>query len=161
MDIILLLGLGNEMLKDDGIGIYAARCLKEIFAGRIEIKESAECGLYLIDLISGYRKVLIIDAIKTERLKVGEILSFDIEELPKVFSFSPHYAGLPFSLTIARKFGIHLPEEIRVIAIEVEDPYTFEEGLSLRVNKTLPEVVERAGEVLENWLSHSRCAHIS
>jgi|APFre7841882590_1041340.scaffolds.fasta_scaffold36245_1 hydrogenase maturation protease len=160
MDEILLLGLGNEILKDDGIGIYAARCLKEIFAGRIEIRESAESGLNLIDHISGYRKVLIIDSIKTERLKVGEILSFDIEELPQVFSSTPHYVGFPFSLTIARRFGIQLPEEIRVIAIEVEDPYTFQEGLSLRVNKILPEVVERAGEVLESWLSHSKCAQI-
>lgn len=149
---VLLLALGNDLLRDDGVGLFAGRELKEKFDGKIDIVESAESGLALLDHIVGYRKVLILDSIKREGREPGKVVEIKVEELESSPSPSPHYVGLPMSLQIGRRLGFSLPEEIRILAMEVEDPYTLEEGLTDIVNSSFPDYVKKAEEILRNWL---------
>jgi hydrogenase maturation protease len=149
---ILLLSLGNDILKDDGVGLFAGREVKKKFNGKIDFVESAESGLALLDYLIGYKRVLILDSIKREDREPGRIVEMRVEELEVSSSPSPHYVGLPMSLQIGKRLGFPLPEEIRILAMEVEDPYTLEEGLTEKVSLSFPDYVKRAEEILRNWL---------
>jgi len=149
---ILLLCLGNDILKDDGVGLFAGREVKKKFDGKIDFVESAESGLALLDYLIGYKKVLILDSIKREDREPGRIVEMKVEELEVNSSPSPHYVGLPMSLQIGKRLGFLLPEKIRILAMEVEDPYTLEEGLTEKVSLSFPDYVKRAEEILREWL---------
>ncbi len=138
----LLLGLGNTILKDDGIGIYAIRKVRERHSGNSwDFVECSLSGCKLIDIILGYQNVLIIDSIMIEEKKPGEILKFVLEELKTPFGQSPHYTGLPYMLEVARLMKLNIPERINVVAINVDDPFTIYEGLSPELEIRLPDFV--------------------
>ncbi len=63
----LVLGLGNDILCDDGAGLYVARELKKTLANRkdFSVAEASLAGLGLLDLLAGYDKAIVIDAIQT------------------------------------------------------------------------------------------------
>ncbi len=149
---ILLLTLGNDLLRDDGVGLFAGREIKKKFNGKIDIVESAESGLALLDHIVGYKKVLILDSIKREGREPGKIVEIKVEELESNPSPSPHYVGLPMSLQIGKRLGFTLPEQIIILAMEVEDPYTLEEGLTDKVSSSFPDYVRKAEEILKGWI---------
>ena len=71
----LVLGLGNPILGDDSVGFHVIQGLKDKFShpGLITLMESSASGLGLLDLITGYDKVIIIDAIQTQGGKAGQI----------------------------------------------------------------------------------------
>lgn len=139
----LILGLGNELLSDDGVGIWAARALKEQCEGQAEVGESSLAGLALLELLIGYDRVILIDAVKTGRGAPGTLYELTPADLGAVMAPSPHYAGLPELMEVAKALEIEFPREIKIFAIEVEDPYTIGEGLSEPVKRALNEVVQR------------------
>ena len=70
----LVLGIGNPILGDDGVGFHIAQELaKEIKDENIDVKDTSIDGLNLLELIVGYDKLIVIDAMMTEDEKVGEI----------------------------------------------------------------------------------------
>ncbi len=150
---ILLLGLGNDILADDGVGIVAARLLKEEFEHDVDVAEASVSGFALLEILEGYEKALLLDAVATGRYSPGTILEFSRDDFQKVIAPSPHLAGLPEFFRLAETTGIPLPKDIRILAMEVEDPYYFRETLSPVVEKALPAFVERGRRVLIEWLS--------
>jgi hydrogenase maturation protease len=74
---ILVLGVGNPILSDDGVGIHVARELKKRKAKGIDVEELAASGLEFLDVVRGYDKVIIIDAIQTKGGKPGELHILD------------------------------------------------------------------------------------
>ncbi len=149
---ILVLALGNDFLKDDVVGLLAGREIKKIFDSEVDVIESSESGLALLDYIIGCKKVLILDSIVGKEKEPGRILQIKIEELEFEISPSPHYVGLPMSLQIGKRLGFPLPEEIIILAMEVEDPYTFEEGLTEKVALSLPDYIKSAEKILRDWI---------
>lgn len=153
MKKILVLGLGNEFLSDDAIGIIALRKLKEKFDSIADFQETAESGLALIDYLIGYQKVLILDSIKKNIEDAGTIELIDLKDMEeKNWIKSPHYIGLPFSLKIAKNLKLKLPKIIKVLAMLVEDPYTIKEGLTEKVKNSLPFYISLASSIIEKWL---------
>ncbi len=139
----LLLGLGNTILKDDGIGIYAVRGIKDRYVNkRWDFEESSLSGCKLIDIILDYQNVLIVDSVLMQSKDPGEILKFAIEDLKTPFGQSPHYVGLPYMLKLARLMKLKIPEKIKVVAINIKDPYTIHEGLSPEIEKRLPDFIK-------------------
>jgi hydrogenase maturation protease len=147
----LVLGLGNEFLCDDGVGIVAARALKLRLNGRtdVEVVESSLAGLALVELLAGYERAIIIDAVKTGRSPAGTIYELSPEDLDPVAAPSPHYAGLPEVLAVAKELRLEFPKEIRILAMEVEDPHTIGCELSELVKRKLPELISRICSLLQ------------
>lgn len=153
----LVLGLGNELLSDDAVGIFAARALKEKLSDKVDVIESSLAGLALLDFFIGYERVIVIDAVKTGRRPPGTIYELSPEDLDSVMAPSPHYAGLPELLAVAKQLNLDFPKEIRIFALEVEDPYTIGGGLSAPVRETLKELVQRVYTQIERW--HKEATH--
>lgn len=148
---ILVLGLGNDIMGDDGVGLAAARMLKEQAGASVNVVETSECGLALLELLEGYDKALLLDAVMTGSSPPGTILEFGPEDFDEVVAPSPHYAGLSEVLNLADRLAISFPSEIRVLAMEVESAYEIREGLSDRIQECLAGFVGRARDVLNDW----------
>lgn len=152
---ILILGLGNDLLGDDGIGLLTVRALREELGGSegIELVESSLSGLALLDLLIGYDRAILIDAVQTGRAPPGTIWRWRAEELGAVRAPSPHYAGLPELLAIARALRLPFPERIEIYAVEVADPRTIGGALTPAVRQALPELVRQIRERVRKSLS--------
>ena len=140
---LLVLGLGNDLLADDGIGPLAIEMLEPRLAGRADAVASALHGLALLDVLAGYDAAVIVDAVCTGRRPVGEVHEIDPATLPPVQAPSPHFAGLPELLELARRLELRFPERLRIVAVEVADPYTIGGAMTPAVRAALPELVAR------------------
>jgi hydrogenase maturation protease len=148
----LLLALGHDVLKDDGVGIAAAKLLQEEFQEAVDIVEAPGTGLALLEILEGYDRVLILDAIFTGYAAPGTILEFCREDFQQAAP-SIHYAGLPEVLRQAGSLGVEFPQELRLLALEVENPFEFHAGMSPLTRGALPNYVDRARQVLKGWVT--------
>ena len=153
----LLLGLGNELYGDDGIGIHVIRRLREE-AGKkkstaallrgVDLEECSLSGLSLLDVIVGYDRLIIVDTIKRTSPVPGKIRLLgegDIRALPGP---SPHYVSIPQAVEIGRTIGLHVPSEIRIVAVEAKSMYSLGEDLSPKMRAKLPAIVRKVKSVL-------------
>jgi len=151
----LVLGLGNDLLADDAVGVLAARDLSERLGSQAEVVESSLSGLALLDLLIGYRRAIIIDAIHTSRASPGTITRLGREDLSRVLAPTPHYAGLPELFALARRLELEFPEDLVIFAVEVEDPLTVGGPMTPAVRRALPELVEQVQRQIEQWQEES------
>ncbi|HBC46685.1 MAG TPA: hypothetical protein DEO84_12625 [candidate division Zixibacteria bacterium] len=147
----LVLGLGNELISDDGLGLLAVRKLKEENGTSAEIIECGLCGMALLDILVGFDRAIIVDAVKTGREEPGTIYELNAEDLGPVFAPSPHYSGLPELLDTAAQLGLDFPSEFKIFAMEVADPYTIGGGLTEPVAAALGNLVAKIRTQLERW----------
>lgn len=151
----IVIGLGNPILTDDGVGVKAARLLKERLNGAnglngaaVEVKELYVGGLALMDALTGYERAILIDAALTGS-EPGTIHELSPSGLPATRNtFSTHDTNLPTALEVGRTLGLSLPEDIKIIAVEAADVETFSEELTEKVEKAVPVVVDRIFEML-------------
>jgi hydrogenase maturation protease len=141
----LVLGMGNTILCDDGVGIYvvweaARQCQRDdvIFA------ETSVGGMRLLDVIAGYDRIIMVDAIKTAAGNPGDIRRLHPGDLPTLHSGSTHDLSLTGALALGRGMGMKLPEDedFVIIAIEVEEVWTFGEACTPAVTEAIPRAVE-------------------
>ncbi len=147
---ILILGLGNTLLCDDGIGIYVSREIKkQISENNIRVEEASIGGLELLDRIQEYDKLILIDAIVTGQNPVGTIVKMKPEDLPSGSAMTRHHVGLPEAIALGEKMGMHLPREIVIYGIEPADTRTFQESctpqLAACISDIAQEIIEREG----------------
>jgi len=153
MKNILVLGLGNELLSDDGVGILAVRKLARELRGKTDVVETALHGLALLELFIGHRQAIVIDAICTGAHPPGSVIELDPADLETVESPSPHYTGLPEMLTLAEQLKLDFPVDVKIIAMEVVDPFTVGFDLSEPVKQALPELVRMVREQVKAWIA--------
>jgi hydrogenase maturation protease len=148
----LVLGLGNPLLRDDGIGLHVARELEKLFADdpAVEVGEDYWGGLRLMERMIGYDRVIIIDAILTGG-EPGTIHLLTPDDIPTQRSASVHDVNLPTALEFGRHAGASLPtaSDITLIGIEAGDVQTFDETLSPALKLSLPHAVDHVLNVLE------------
>ncbi|MFB3896354.1 MAG: hydrogenase maturation protease [bacterium] len=152
----LVLGLGNDILCDDGVGIYIANGVEERLKSsnipnqEIEVKTAMLAGFNLLDLLVGYDRVILIDAIKTNQGKVGEIYRLtpdSFKTTPRLFSF--HDIDFPTALELGKQLCMPMPSEITIFAIQVQDTETLSETCTPEVNAAIPKVIELVFNALE------------
>lgn len=140
----LVLGMGNPILSDDGVGIRVAHeVANQLNSPQVTVSETSAAGLSLLDSILGYDRVIIIDAIQTKEGKVGQIYRMK----PEDFSFakrlsSPHQINLATALELGKMLNLEMPRQITVFAVEAKDITSFSEKCTPEVEKAIPEAVE-------------------
>jgi hydrogenase maturation protease len=141
---ILVLGVGNPILSDDGVGIHVARELKTKRLPGVHVEELAASGLELLDMVVGFDKVVIIDAIQTKDGIPGEIHLLEEKDFEKaVHGSSPHGINIATALALGRKIvPERMPKEVTFVAIEAEDLVNVKEQLTPKVAAAVPKVVK-------------------
>jgi hydrogenase maturation protease len=149
---ILVLGLGNELLKDDGVGIRVAEALRENLPAAVDVRSTSLFGLSLLDELIGRDKVLLIDSYLPEVGADAEIRELSLDSFGGAQAACPHFVGLAEIRDVMRCLDLGLPSEVRVLAIPVSDPLTFSTELSSEVAARVGEAAERARAILQTWL---------
>lgn len=152
----LIVGLGNPILTDDGVGIYVARAVEAACQAAqrddVTFAEASVGGLRLLDHLAGYERVILVDAIQTRDGKPGDIYRLHPNDLRiSLHSGSTHDLSLPGALALGRGMGMVLPDDeaLVIIAIEVEDVLTFGERCTPVVTAAIPHAVEAVLAELE------------
>jgi hydrogenase maturation protease len=151
---ILVIGLGNPILGDDGVGWAIARQVADCLRGNehVEVDCLSLGGLSLMERMLGYREVILIDAIETGRCAVGTISVFELSELGEPglgHSASAHDASLQTALATALAMGGNVPERVEIVAVEARVGLDFTESLSLPVAAAVSTACERVLELIE------------
>ena len=151
MSSTLVLGMGNPILSDDGVGLLVADRLRESpLPDHVEVVQSEVGGLRLLELVRGFTRVIIIDALQSPAESgrhPGEVYRYEAKDFKGGHRYgSAHSIGLDTALEIGHKLGYDMPEEVTVFAIEAEDVETFGEELSPLVAAAAERVFELVRE---------------
>ncbi|HUX06090.1 MAG TPA: hydrogenase maturation protease [Acidobacteriota bacterium] len=128
----LVLGLGNRLLSDDAVGLLVAQEVRLAAAGNpdIDVRCGEVAGFRLVDMIAGYDKAIVVDAIISDRAPAGQCYWLDLAELRHPLkNLSNHNIHLADALDLGKGLGLKMPKEIKVLAVEVEDCYTLAERI--------------------------------
>ncbi len=143
----LLVGMGNPILSDDGVGIRLAQELAGTLPPAAGLAVEEQCtvgGLNLLDLVAGFDQLIVLDSIKTKDGRAGDWYRFDGSALRETMNLSNvHDANFATAMELGRRMGMHVPAEadIHVFAVEVRENLTFGERLSPELEEALPEVL--------------------
>ncbi len=141
----VILGVGNLLLTDDGVGIHAIQKLQadyELPAG-VQVVDGGTCGLDLLQFLEGVDHLIIIDAARLGKAP-GSIVRLEGDQVPAYLALktSPHEIGLPELLFTARLTDIY-PERVVIFGVQPESIETHL-GLTPAVAERLDELVELA-----------------
>jgi hydrogenase maturation protease len=148
---MLVLGLGNELLGDDALGVLTVRRLSGELPDWVELAETSMYGLAMLDVILGHSHLIVIDAIKTGRWPVGTVVEIDPNGLGAVAAPSPHFSGLPEMQAIAHKLQLDFPDQIAVYAVEIEDGTCFGAPMNPAVAGAMEELTRKVKNQVHQW----------
>lgn len=150
---MLVVGLGNPILGDDGVGWRVAeevkRQLPSSFQGegqgmRVDVECLSLGGISLMEHLIGYDRAILIDAFALEE-PIGSILVLKLSDLPNYSAFhttSTHDTSLQNAIELGKSMGAHLPEDVTVVGIATKHVYDFSEALSPPVAEAVPQAVK-------------------
>ncbi len=160
----LIVGLGNPILGDDGVGWRVAEAVSArsgiplgdaplpLDPTRIQNPVTIECyalaGLSLMERLIGYDRVILIDSLNTGQHPQGAVVCFTLQDLPDLthgHSASAHDVSLKNALRMGRSMGQPLPADsnVHIVAIEAQHVYDFKEELSPAIAAAVPVAVEK------------------
>lgn len=156
---VLIVGLGNPILGDDGVGWRVA---EEVSARSgiplgdaplpglsprtpepVTIERYSLAGLSLMERLTGFDRVIIIDSLNTGQHPQGGVVHFtlaDMDDLTHGHSASAHDVSLKNALKMGRNMGEALPDDghVYIVAIEAQHIYDFKEELSPQIAAAVP-----------------------
>jgi hydrogenase maturation protease len=150
----ILIGLGNPILGDDGVGW---RVIEEFSkneygeASSIETDCMAVGGLALMERLQGYDQAILVDAIQTGQHTSGTILIFrldDFHQQENGHTSSAHDVNLHTALQLGREMSIKLPEQVFIVGIEAQRVYDFSEELSPVMRAAIPQAINRIRDLI-------------
>jgi len=147
---VLVLGIGNDILSDDGIGPRIVRQLeKENFPSLIAFVTATVGGLEILEMITGYHEVIFIDAIKTRDGIPGTIYHLTPENFKETLHLTNlHDINFINAIKLGKTLEMEMPEKIRIIAIEIVEDMEFSEHFTPQLQEKYPEILKEVRELL-------------
>lgn len=137
-----VIGLGNPILGDDGVGW---RVVEMLHQSDVNHDSDMIClsrgGLFLMEYMVGFDKVILVDSYTNPVMPHGSVSSFLLEELPQPImhhTSSTHDSSLQTALAMGHRLEFSLPKTVFVVAITTNNVFDFSESLSPPVEKALP-----------------------
>ena len=158
-DRTLVIGLGNPILGDDGVGWVVAERIRQRVRALglpVEVGFASLGGLSLMERLIGFQTVILVDALYTGQTPAGAVSDFPLSDLADPaagHSGSIHDTSLLTALETGRRMGADLPERVHVVAVEAVNVSEFSEQLSPPVAAAAPAAVERVMGLLSSILA--------
>lgn len=152
---ILILGMGNEILTDDGIGIKLLNDLKKKRPVEDADYEALSIGgLEIVELLSGYKTVIILDAIKTLNGVPGNVYRFIPDDFKATLHIDNiHDISFLNALKVGKKLGYDIPSQIEIIAVEIIEDMVFSSEFTPQLQEKYPEILTEVIEIVNNIIS--------
>jgi hydrogenase maturation protease len=148
----VVLGLGNAILCDDGVGIKVVRFLAQNNArADVVYKEAELAGFALIDLLEGFERAIVVDAVRLrDATAPGEVTVFEASRLePSMHLVAGHQIDLPTALEMGRRLGRPVPDLVRVVGVQIENDTTFSESCTPAVEAAIPAAADAVLRIIE------------
>jgi len=139
----VIIGLGNPLRGDDGVGVRVAQVLAgQVLPGDVEVVDGGTQGLGIVNLMEGRQRVIVVDAANVGRTP-GEFVLFRLDEIGLLgddHSISIHSAGLRDALLLARALQI-LPDEVLIVGVQPAH-MEWDHSLSPEVEAAVPQIAD-------------------
>jgi len=147
---VVVPAIAAAVLVGLAVGLHVVHELQRELAEHpaLDIRETTEMGLALLDFITGYRTVVIVESIQTGKASPGFLHQLDASALHELTGRTPHFVGVSETLALGQKLGLAMPTLVRIFAIEVEDPFTLGTELTPALQAALPGIVQRIADSL-------------
>jgi hydrogenase maturation protease len=155
----IIVGLGNPILGDDGVGWKVAQEVKMWLTSlpvspsdsarvgegnRVDVEFLSLGGIRLMEHLIDYERAIVIDAVVSDQ-ELGAVIVSKLGEMPDYSTFhitSAHDTSLQNALKLGRAIGASLPDDVTVVGIATNRSYDFSEELSASVAKAIPEAAK-------------------
>jgi hydrogenase maturation protease len=148
----IVVGVGNPILGDDGVGIIVVQELrKKLKDPEIVIEEAYTGGLNLLDIIMGYDHAILVDAISVPDKRPGEVFVLDPKEVPSTHSTNPHNVSFGEAIDMVERMRDQtIPAKIELIGINIKPSLDFSDRLSIEVEEAVPKAVAKVEGLLKD-----------
>lgn len=132
MRSVIVLGLGNTLMTDDGVGIHVVRRVKDLLDpeldAAVDVVEAEYAGFALIGILEHYSHAIVVDAVHLPDTQAGVIRVLPASR----FLATGHLAGthqidLPTALAIAAQLGLQVPFDVQIVGIQAQIDREFGE----------------------------------
>lgn len=146
----LVLGIGNEILTDDGVGPKLCDFLKDKFHDKpIEFEKLNVGGLEVLEFIQGYETVIFIDAIKTANGQIGEVYLYTPYDFIETLHLSNlHDTNFITALELGRSLDFKIPKNMYIIAVEIKEDMVFSEYFTEELAIRYQEIKQKVVSIL-------------
>ena len=148
----LVLGVGNLLLADEGVGIQVVERLQELYdlPETVQVLDGGTLGMDLLYYLEGTHRLLIVDAVETG-CSPGTVIRLENDDVPAHLSakMSPHQVGIPDMLFAAKLRDLY-PEKIVLLGVQ---PESLEPSLDLSptVSALVDPLVQQIITELAKW----------
>jgi len=169
---ITVIGLGNSIAGDDGVGVLLAERLEDRFAEEftretvssgasfdigehtVLFKEVSAGGLFLLDHLLDSDRVLIMDAVASDAMEPGDVFIFGLEQLEATLHMtSPHDTNLATAVQWGRTASPErMPDVVSILGVKIVPPVTFSEELSPVIEAAVPRALSTARSIIDDWI---------
>jgi len=152
---ILIHGIGNEIVTDDGIGPKLVKRLKgNLSRNDIDFETAFLGGLEVLEFIQGYQTVIFIDAIRTLGGIPGTVYKLTPENFNKTIHLSNvHDVSFITAVDLGKKLGLEMPEFIHIIAVEIVEDRVFDDNFSPQIQEKYEEIYKEVKEITEEIIT--------
>ncbi len=146
-----ILGIGNLIKGDDGVGIQVIQELRKNAPKNVDLIDAGTTGLNILNFMEQYEEIIVVDAINLgyEKGEIVELKGKDIPDHPDL-NLSAHDIDFVDSLQVSKELGINT--EITVIGIEIGEIKSKELTMELseEIKKSIPKIKEKIKEKINN-----------
>jgi hydrogenase maturation protease len=137
---LIIVGMGNPLLSDDGVGRHAAKALGRSFPGA-GVQTIPMIGMDLIDLIVGYDSLCLVDAMTTGEIPCGAVRRIQSPG-HALHVASSHGPSLQLVLSLAHSLDLHIPRTILIYGIEIGKDIPYGEILTPTLQNRFETAIE-------------------
>lgn len=150
----LVLGIGNDILSDDGIGPKLVRKLEaKMKVPGVKFMSASVGGLDILEIMKDYEDVVVIDAIRTGKGKPGEVYTFTPADFKETLHLSNmHDINFLNALELGKKVGMNTPSEILIIGVEIAEDHVFSSDFSEEISSNLSNIVDKVSSILLRFI---------
>jgi hydrogenase maturation protease len=150
----IVMGLGNTLNKDEGLGVHALALLEKELADRapeVEFVDGGALGLNLLSWVEEASHLLVLDSVVSRFSLPGQVMELERDEIPlyRNIKMSDHQITFQEVLGIA-KIRNHFPEYLHLVGAQPVD-MNIGYGMSPEIEAVIPQILERAERVLREW----------
>jgi hydrogenase maturation protease len=150
----VVLGLGNPVLCDDGVGLAVVsalrRLLKETPIPGVDVLASTRAGFELIDLLRDYRRAVLVDCVTMPDPQPGRVRRLALDDVAGSSRLiNVHELSVGVAFRLAGRMGIAMPTEVEILAVEAADTCTIVETLTPAVEAAVGPLAREIYEDLQ------------